>query len=130
MCLSDFLGVTLLNSVKLFLLRFSRMSMSSETLLNIAKNLTGRKSENDFRSHFGGPSKAVDFLWHCILARMESLPHAWNIDDLLICLHFLKNPQTNLACASSRWGMSENTFKNHLSVSLSLIDFSLPEVLK
>jgi hypothetical protein len=103
--------------------------MSSEIILEVASHLTQRTSEHDFRSIFGGPSIAIDFLWHQILAKMEPLPHHWNIDDLLMCLNFLKNPQTNLTCISSHWGISENTFKKHLSTSLALIDYSLPEVI-
>ena len=126
---SDFLSITLLNSVKPFLLFLVCYRMSSEILLDVAYRMTGRRSEKDFRSLFGGPSEAIEFLWNCILAKMEPLPHTWNIDDLLMCLHFLKNPQSNLVCSSSRCGISTNTFKKHLSTTLSLIDFSLPEVI-
>ena len=102
---------------------------SSEEMLRAAKELVGRHlSERDFRSHFGGPSLAIEKLWEMI-SKKDDLPHLWGIDDLLIGLFFLQNPGNSWNTNSSRWGIHPNTFKKHLIWTLSIIITILPDVI-
>lgn len=102
---------------------------SSEEMLLAAKELVGRYlSERDFRSHFGGPSLAIEKLWQMILKKND-LPHLWGIDDLFMGLFFLQNPGNSWSTNSSRWGIHPNTFKKHLVWTLSIIVAVLPEVI-
>ena len=101
----------------------------SEAILCVAKELVGRYlSERDFRSHFGGPSVAIEKLWDLIQVQND-LPNSWGVDDLLIGLFFLQNPGTSWSTSSSRWGIHPNTFKKHLMWTLQIIVDTLPNVI-
>jgi hypothetical protein len=102
---------------------------SSEVMLSLAKDLIGRHlSEKDFRSHFGGPSIAIEKLWELIQQR-DDLPHSWGVDELLMGLYFLQSPGKSWSTTSSRWGCHPNTFKKHLHSTLTIIIASLPDVI-
>ena len=97
-------------------------------MLDLASDLIGRHmSEKDFRSHFGGPSIAVEKLWSMINI-IGDLPHSWGIDEFFMCLFFLQHPESSWSTNASRWGIHPNTFKKHLMESLQLIINALPEV--
>ena len=98
-------------------------------MLHAAKELVERHlSEQDFRSHFGGPSLAIEKLWQIIKIRND-LPHLWGIDDLLMGLFFLQNPGNSWSTNSSQWGIHPNTFKKHLVWTLNIIISVLPDVI-
>jgi hypothetical protein len=98
-------------------------------ILSIAQDLFGRSlSERDFRSHFGGPSVAIEKLWNLICMRND-LPKSWGVDNLLIGLFFLQNPGTSWSTSSSQWGIHPNTFKKHLMWTLQIIVDLLPGVI-
>jgi hypothetical protein len=101
---------------------------SSALFLKLGRQFTHSSSERDFRAHFGGPSLAVEKLMQWILFYLKDKEHHFDVDDLLMCLYFLKTGGPSWEVISSRFQMDKRTFKVHLNTTLDLINSVLPEV--
>ena len=100
---------------------------SSPRFLQLAFYITKSHSERSFRAHFGGPSIAVEILYHRIVYACSPLPKGWGLHQLLLTLFYLKCGGTH-DLISSRFHISWDTFEKWLWVTLVLIDTSLPNV--
>jgi hypothetical protein len=105
-----------------------RFLISGEKWREIGFDITNSHRERDFRSHFGGSSDAIAWLWYLIRSYVPKLPNPWGAIELLQSLYFLKSPGFSWSTSSSRFKICEKTFKKHLEITLYLLDYVLPEV--
>jgi hypothetical protein len=102
--------------------------VDANLFLELGTCLTGSRRERDFRSHFGGPSNAIAYLWTLVRKTNPLLPHLWGAVEMLQSLCYLKSPGVNWATSSSRFNLDWRTLRANLQTTLNVIDSALPDV--